>query len=763
MDVALFAGFAASGPVHVPVPVEDAAQFTAIFGADLALAREPGGSGTRYAYLAPAVRAFFRNGGKRCWIVRLAGQAATANRFRVPSLKTVSGHDAFAVARSAGSWSDGLRVSTNLVRRGIRLHGSPLPGDDPVRLEASISAPNEIVPGDLLRLTDGPSTLFLFAGTVKLIAPNIVEVVAEQSVEQPESLPSSPLDHFVCERLLFDLNVDGVRIRNLAFAPRHPRYWGALPDDESLYRQIAASLDASTFRPDSPWPDVWNAALNPRFPLAAEDHASFFIPNDMPPLPGEGNSAEPQSTAALEREGLVPFDRTLFLDRQLADTGVRDIINEADFIRYEADPTRELTGIHAALAVEEATIFAVPDAVHRGWDSSGDTLIVSTSTFTPPDANAGKFLDCSLIDPVDAVALFCTTFGDDQFRLIWDEAAGAIDEIEESLRDDFTDAVVIDSSTNRGILDVHRDTPGTYHYRLRRHIGLRVSPYSNAIAVRISAGAGYTAIDAEGVSPLLLDVQTAMLRMCAGRGDLLTLLTLPLGTREQEAIEHVMQLGSVVESQTLSYGAVVHPWLTGREESDVENLRTTPPDGATAGVMAARAISRGAWVAPANEPLLGVVALEPPMRPELLQSLQDAQVNIVRHAPAGFLCLDSDTLSADDDLRPINVRRVLILVRRAALAVGTNYVFEPNDGVLRRAIKRALQSMLEFMFTRGAFSGKISRAAFQVNTDAGVNSQNDNDNGRFIAEVRVAPSRPLSFLTVRLRQSGDRTVAEEVR
>jgi hypothetical protein len=32
-----------------------------------------------------------------------------------------------------------------------------------------------------------------------------------------------------------------------------------------------------------------------------------------------------------------------------------------------------------------------------------------------------------------------------------------------------------------------------------------------------------------------------------------------------------------------------------------------------------------------------------------------------------------------------------------------------------------------------------------------------------IAELRVAPSRPLSFLTVRLVQDGDATVVQEVR
>ena len=51
MDVAAFVGFAASGPLHVPVAVEDAAQFAALFGGDAPLAwdAERGEHGARAA------------------------------------------------------------------------------------------------------------------------------------------------------------------------------------------------------------------------------------------------------------------------------------------------------------------------------------------------------------------------------------------------------------------------------------------------------------------------------------------------------------------------------------------------------------------------------------------------------------------------------------------------------------------------------------------------------------------------------------------
>src|SRR3954447_11075151 len=65
MDVAAFVGIARQGPLHTPVPVESWRQFVAYFG-------EVTGAG----FLAYTVRAYFENGGRRCWVVRIASDAA---------------------------------------------------------------------------------------------------------------------------------------------------------------------------------------------------------------------------------------------------------------------------------------------------------------------------------------------------------------------------------------------------------------------------------------------------------------------------------------------------------------------------------------------------------------------------------------------------------------------------------------------------------------------------------------------------------------
>jgi phage tail sheath protein FI len=132
---------------------------------------------------------------------------------------------------------------------------------------------------------------------------------------------------------------------------------------------------------------------------------------------------------------------------------------------------------------------------------------------------------------------------------------------------------------------------------------------------------------------------------------------------------------------------------------------------------------------------------------------------MVRRLAAGFSLHDADTLSNESDWRQINVRRLMILLRRVALRRGMTYVFESNGPVLRRAVERDLVQMLDDMQRRGAFAGKTSAQSWRVavQDDAG-----DRDNGRLVVEIAVAPAQPMRFLTLRLVQRGSRlTILEE--
>ncbi|HEY2902661.1 MAG TPA: hypothetical protein VGL59_18910 [Polyangia bacterium] len=281
---------------------------------------------------------------------------------------------------------------------------------------------------------------------------------------------------------------------------------------------------------------------------------------------------------------------------------------------------------------------------------------------------------------------------------------------------------------------------------------------SNGVAVTVAPPPRLVQWPAATYDPagrqILLTIQAALVRMAAARGDLFAVLSLPETDRAGDAAAHVTALRAAIpEDAAWSYGALYHPWLL-LESPDGDPLRRAPADGAVLGVMAARAIARGAWIAPANQPIGDALGLSPAIPREQRQRLYEAQVNVIRQEAHGFVAMSADTLSLDPDLTPINVRRLLTLIRRLALREGPGFVFEPNSGVFRRAVERQFEGLLGGMFRAGAFAGATAETSFQVAVDSSVNTPDSLDQGRFIVELKVAPSLPLSFLTVRLLQSG---------
>jgi hypothetical protein len=866
MDITGFVGFAARGPTHIPVPVESLPEFEDIFGGLYPLAWDERTETWQTACLAPAVKAFFKQGGKRCWVVRVAHSedeynrtasssqqnknVAISNTFKVAGLlqKTTDGEYCSVVSKacSAGSWSDHLQVKANLLYDPINLlenialslseTASPsettfsllisVPGGQPIQagdlLQVDFSCNDgvshrvyvAIHPEDLSRKDQGvqinahPQNTSWFhqltleseepwTGTVcnpqnsnesfeaELVLAEdthntgtgkdkrtTIRILNQDNSSRTEDSPILtstlkqdwlkfiPKTNDGGERLVWLLVgqrmnetgfhidsvwMEGINCKNrnlqaiglrrlklsvkvqidatqtivlsdLAFAPPHPRYIGYLPSDDSLF-------DPGFGKPNrqhhQPWTQLWEAVKHPRFPLyflvyqesQQSDDWPVFLPLGLDE-PGAWRGAEETSKDALVRDGLVPpssdsnldaltslnwaaFFPELFLDRAMQDVNQRSLIATAqDRLYFQG---KSLKGIHSLLPVEEISLISAPDAAHPGW-----VLTKREKAVTAPPLPSEVSLDP------------CTPEG--PFRSCEVQAENSPKEKTDFDHQEAEASVIEEPSLWKLVLPSPEN----------------VDKYTDA----------------------LLKVQDATAKLAAARGDLVAVLGMPKHYQMADVLKHQQQLAGKLQQageSTRSYVALYHPWITSRTETG--ELVHIHPAGHACGVMAARSLARGAWVAPANENLKDVLATLPTLSIDDEWAFYQAGINPIRTGANSIAIWGSYTQSPEPELEDLNVRRLLILLRRLALAEGQSLAFAPNSPALRRQVKQRFEQRLGHLFKLGAFAGRDPATAYQVGIDETLNTPTSVEQGRLIVDLRVAPSRPLMFITVRLIQT----------
>lgn len=150
-DVAGFVGIAQRGPIDLPIAIESWRQFQVIFG-----------SFTGLGYLAYTVRAFFENGGRRCWVTRVASlsPATGARRASGTLYSAAKAVDSTPYppapiwevnASSPGRWGNRLKV------RFIETHHGQtvtIENSAPDEAYITIANPAGFERGSLVRITD---------------------------------------------------------------------------------------------------------------------------------------------------------------------------------------------------------------------------------------------------------------------------------------------------------------------------------------------------------------------------------------------------------------------------------------------------------------------------------------------------------------------------------------------------------------------------------------------------------------------------------
>jgi hypothetical protein len=703
LDVAGFVGYAERGPLNLPVPVEDMTQYAAIFGGDLALAQDDGKP--VYAQLPTAVRAFFDNGGRRCYVVRVAGKHATAARFQVPGLQLWPAHGArkSAVVDAAweGGWSEGVSVDTTLSRRLLRPSAgyTKRVGKADGVLHLRRGETLRVQPGDLLRLDLGPGHPRLFARVHRVdTAKSRLLIDQERAFAGGEAgVPITPEPGQLTALPTTVPTVVSVELLRFDLVVRQHTDSGA----RVLDRYTDLAFDSSSTPGGRP---AWSDVLQPLAPASPDQTRSLVLRQNAASMQALDNhlavpAAMPEPSAPLDLDAPIPaplvsgsddldtFDPSRFVDGDLKGDTTFSLIAHADQLTWLSSSPRQLNGMHALLGVDEVALVAVPDAGQRGW----------TPVPTPPTDPAPPL---PVVPPLDW----------SDFRCCADEPP----------------------------LPLPVDPPP--------------SPTEADLLPALDPVSDY-------LEDPLLAVQLALVTMCAARADQVGLLSVPrhydmpaaIGWQAGLANNPLVSDASSAGASPLSFAGFWHPWVsvaTGNSGTRAA-LRDIPPDGIVAGMIAARELARGAWIAPAGTPLSGVVRLADAVADADMVSLFNAHANLLVQHPGTFSALSAHTLSGNPQQLQVSIRRLLILLRKIALLLGAHYTFEVNNERFRQLVRMRFDRILGALVDRGALH------AFRVVTDSSVNTFADQDAGRFIVVLQIAPTNPIEFITVTLVRSGE--------
>jgi phage tail sheath protein FI len=180
---------------------------------------------------------------------------------------------------------------------------------------------------------------------------------------------------------------------------------------------------------------------------------------------------------------------------------------------------------------------------------------------------------------------------------------------------------------------------------------------------------------------------------------------------------------------------------------DTGNLMSVPPSVVALGALATNDKIGSYWNAPAGFTRAGlstVVDSSVALSQDDLDILYDASINpIVSFPGTGFVVWGQKTLlQAASSLDRINVRRLLIFLRRQVRQVANSLLFEPNT----QATLDKFNALVNPILQRIQAGGGVDR--YKVQIDTTTTTQADIENNTIRGKIYVQPTRTAEFISI---------------
>ena len=242
------------------------------------------------------------------------------------------------------------------------------------------------------------------------------------------------------------------------------------------------------------------------------------------------------------------------------------------------------------------------------------------------------------------------------------------------------------------------------------------------------------------------------LQLCENRGDMLFLVDPPFGLRPQQVVDwhNGMLLSDLSAAINSSYGALYWPWLKIFNQFSGEEL-FVPPSGFVAGVFSKTAREREQWFAPAGLQrghLLTALDVEfnaTQGERDLLYGSGNSVNPIVKFPQDGITVFGQRTLQRRATaLDRVNVRMLLIFLKKNLVRLLRFFLFEPIDRLLFAEVRSAITPFLEDVMARRGLQ------AFKVICDETNNTPERIDRNELHVSVLIKPTKAAEFVVLNL-------------
>jgi len=245
-------------------------------------------------------------------------------------------------------------------------------------------------------------------------------------------------------------------------------------------------------------------------------------------------------------------------------------------------------------------------------------------------------------------------------------------------------------------------------------------------------------------------------KSCEERFDALYIMDIEevdaLGVVVEDALvkPHVRNTLSKFEVRLLdsSFGAAYFPNVTMPRPSD-NALIVVPPSVALMGVISRNDALSAPWFAPAGlnrGAVVGSKGVSVQMNRDLLNEIYDVDINPL-YEPAGrpgevYVFGQKTLLQGESALDRINVRRLLIDLRRKVKKIGEQLLFEPNRESTLANFSRLVEPIMQDAQRRQG----VTR--YKVQIDSSTTTQNDIENNTIRGKIYLQPTKSIEFISL---------------